>query len=123
MVIVGHPLISFEKLYTIQEAKEAPKVPKDAICLFEYDESLVRTCKEKEMKFALHVRSEKEAILANAFGAFIVICSHELASKVQNLAEYYLFDTKVAIVIDSIKTLDVAIEKRVDMAILKEAIC
>lgn len=122
MIIVGHSLISYEKIYLIKELSSINKVPQDSICLFKYSEEFIFTCKKKEIKFALHVKDEKEAILGNALKASFLLCDEVLAKKVQNLAEYYLFDSKVALLINSINNLESAIEKRVDMAILKSAI-
>lgn len=122
MILIGHPLISYEKIYKVESIDQLKTLPKNALCLLRYDETLILTCKEEKLKFALHVRSKKEAIIANGIGAFFIIVDEHLADKIQALAEYYLFDTKVALLLDSFDELDCAINKRVDMAIIKSAI-
>lgn len=122
MQLLGHPLIPYKNLKSISSKEEINEAQKESILLFEYEPELIRYAKELDKEFALHVFNQREAIIGNGVGASILICSLNLAQLVQNLAEYYLFDAKVAILINSEEEIDQAIDKKVDMAILPEAI-
>ncbi len=122
MQIYGHELISFDFLYSVGSEEEIDEVENDGLLFFEYCPKLIRYAKEKNRNFALHVFNETEAIIGNLVGAKLLICPHSIACKIQELAEYYLFDSKVAILINSEDEIALAIEKKVDVAILPEAI-
>lgn len=122
MQILGHPLIAYQKLYSIQKIDEIESASDEHILLFEYDSDLLRYVKENQLPFALHIFNESEAVLANALGAKILICNEKISQKIQQLAEYYMFDTKVAILINDEEEIQKAIDLRVDMAILPSAI-
>lgn len=122
MQILGHELISYRPLYAIQNTNEIENISLDDTVLFEYDVDLIKFAQIKKVKFALHVFNEIDAIVGNGAGACILICPQRIASKVQNLAEYYLFDAKVAIMINNENEITQAIELKADMAILPDAI-
>lgn len=122
MKILGHPLIPYKKLYSIQTVDEINEETSQNILLFEYDHILLNHVTQNKLPFALHIFNETEAVIGNAIGAKILICPPKLALRAQELAEYYLFDAKVAILINSEDDIQKAIELKVDMAILPDAI-
>ncbi len=121
MQILGHKLIDYKALKSISSADEISEA-KDLTLLFEYDPDLILQVKSLKKEFALHVFNQTEAIIGNATGASILICPEKLALDVQKLAEYYLFDAKVALLINSEDEIEKAIELKLDMAILPDAI-
>ncbi len=122
MLIYGHELIKSEALYSVGSKDEIDEISNDKILFFEYNPDLMKYVIDKNRPFALHVFNETEAVIGNGVGAKMLICPHNIAQKVQELAEYYLFDAKVAILINSEDEIVKAIEKKVDVAILPEAI-
>ncbi|MDR1008133.1 MAG: hypothetical protein LBL65_06175 [Campylobacteraceae bacterium] len=96
MIIIGHKLVDFKPFHVVKKAEEIVKSP----VIFEFDEEnfvLFRTiCKEKEITFAVKTNSVKEAVIANAAGAFYIVAETKKAAiKIQHIAEHYLFDSKV----------------------------
>lgn len=122
MQILGHEAVAYNSLVSINDIEQLNQVSNSNIALFEFDLELINYAQKQDIKFALHVFNEIDATIGNAAGASILICPLEIATKVQNLAEYYLFDAKVAIMIDEEKEIKKAIDARVDMAILPNAI-
>lgn len=122
MIIVGHSLIEYKKFFKIERVEDIAKRPSATIVLSQYNEEIIAYCKKRNLEFSLFIQNEKEAILANALNAYAILCPAAIAPKIQNLAEYYLFDAKVALMIDTLDELDMAIEAKVDMAILKNAV-
>ncbi len=116
MIILGHKLISYKPLNFVKNKKELKN--KQSV-LFYYDEKMIKYCQDKKIEFSLMVKDKKEAVLANALQAKFIVCSENLAKSVQDLAEYYLFDSKVTIVTDDIQK---GIELGVDGVILTDAI-
>lgn len=122
MQILGHELVAYKPLVSINSIDEIKQMSNSNMALFEFDSVLINYVQEQKQDFALHVFNEIDAIIGNAVGASILICPFEIASKIQNLAEYYLFDAKIAIIIDEEKEIKKAIDAKVDMAILPNAI-
>lgn len=71
----------------------------------------------------IKIKSKREAILANANGIKFLVCSDfDLARKVQVIANDYLFDSKVALIINDEIDFEIAIEARIDAVIYKNSI-
>lgn len=120
MQILGHELIDFTPLFSIEYIEDIKN--QDGILFFEFNPELIKYCKDKNHKFALHIFNQTEAILGNGAKADILVCHQDLALDVQELAEYYLFDSKIAILINDEDEIEKAIKHKVDMAILPSAI-
>ncbi len=121
MQILGHELIPYKALKSVSCIEEI-RQEDDKIILFEYEAEIIKYANDLKIEFALHVFNQTEAIIGNAAGATILICPLKIAHEVATLAEYYLFDAKVAILINNEDEIQLAIENKVDMAILPEAI-
>ena len=101
MIIIGSELISYEPVFL---AKFEPK----SLGL--------------KSNFIL-VSDIKQALIANANGVKFIVCdSLKLAKKLQKLADDYLFDSKIALIINSDEELQKAAKKRIDAVIYKSAI-
>ena len=101
MIIIGSELISYEPVFL---AKFEPK----SLGL--------------KSNFIL-VSDIKQALIANANGVKFIVCdSFKLAKKLQKLADDYLFDSKIALIINSNEELQKAAKKRIDAGIYKSAI-
>ncbi|MBN2963532.1 hypothetical protein JWV37_01970 [Sulfurospirillum sp. T05] len=122
MLLIGHRLVPFEPLYPIETADEIVLTPAGSTVLFEYSPDLIWHCQENRISFALHVSAATEAIIGNGAGAHLLIASSHLVPELQELAEHYLFDAKIALMIDSEEGIALAALKRVDAAILPEGI-
>lgn len=122
MEIYGHELIDYDPLYLVQNKDEIDDKNGKYLLFFEYNPMLIKYCQDKKLQFALHVFNPIEAVIGNCVGAKLLICPKKIAFEVQELAEFYLFDSKIAILINSEDEIADAIEKKVDVAILPGAI-
>ncbi len=69
------------------------------------------------------VKNRREAVFANANGVKFIVCdSLSLARQLQALANDYLFDSKIAVVVADDMELEDAIDARIDAAIYKNVI-
>ncbi|WP_096020046.1 hypothetical protein [Campylobacter lanienae] len=101
MIIIGSDLISYEPVFL---SKFEPK----SLSL--------------KSNFIL-VSDIKQALIANANGVKFIVCdSFKFAKKLQKLADDYLFDSKIALIINSDEELQKAAKKRIDAVIYKSAI-
>ena len=118
MLIFGHKLIEKPKFHLISNENASFK---EGINCFEYDENLIKKALKEGVKFAILAKNEDEILFANALKAeFILLENENLAKKASKMAEFYLFDSKILLITNSLKKLDKAYKMGVDGVILKE---
>lgn len=123
MQIIGHKLIEYENFNLIQTVENILNFDN---LIFEYNENFIKNAKNSGKTYSVIVRNLNEAILANALNAkFIIIEKNNISitKEVVKLAEFYLFDSKIAIIIENYeKDLLNAINLKVDAVIYKNII-
>ena len=123
MQIIGHKLIEYENFNLIQTVENILNFDN---LIFEYNENFIKNAKNSGKTFSVIVRNLNEAVLANALKAkFIIIEKNNISivKEVVKLAEFYLFDSKIAIIIENYeKDLLNAINLKVDAVIYKNII-
>lgn len=123
MQIIGHKLIEYENFNLIQTVENILNFDN---LIFEYNENFIKNAKNSDKTYSVIVRNLNEAVLANALNAkFIIIEKNNISitKEVVKLAEFYLFDSKIAIIIENYeKDLLNAINLRVDAVIYKNII-
>lgn len=120
MRIIGYELIDFEPFYSFQRHDEKKENLDNFI--IDFDEYLIKILKDNEKTFSLKVDNIKDILLANELGAKYIIVDKNLAKKAQDLANYYLFDSKIALIIDDIDEIIELADFGIDSVILKGAI-
>ncbi len=125
MLIFGHPWVpspSFKKVFSQEELS---KISEDEIVLLEpLTEAiqLAHACRDHGVPFAVTVNEVRNALIANALGADYIVCQQEDAIEVQPLAERYLFDAKILVLIDGEKEIERMARFSIDGVIFPEAI-
>ena len=106
MLIFGHKLDTQKEFFWTENFKF-----KKGINCFFYDEKFIQKAKESGVKFGILVQNEDEVFLANHFEANFILVEDE------NLAR--LFDSKILLIVHTLKNLKKAFELGVDGVILK----
>ena len=123
MQIIGHKLIEYENFNLIQTVENILNFDN---LIFEYNEDFIKNARNSGKTFSVIVRNLNEAVLANALKAKPIIIEKNnisIAKEVVKLAEFYLFDSKIAVIIENYeKDLLNAINLRVDAVIYKNII-
>lgn len=118
MLIFGYKLIKTPKFHLINNESASFK---EGINCFEYDEILIEKALKECVKFAILAKNEDEILFANALKAeFILLENENLAKKASKMAEFYLFDSKILLITNSLEKLEKAYKMGVDGVILKE---
>lgn len=140
MLIFGHKLIETPEFCWLTRAE----FKQNAINCFIYDESLIQKAQKVGVKFGILAQNADEILLANALSAkFILIdgadflnltnpnaknqalkdakiSAQKLAKQASKMAEFYLFDSKILLITNSLEKLKKAYKMGVDGVILKE---
>lgn len=98
MILFSHPLVS----------SKTPKIS-----------DFIASSSSQNDEFVL-VKNKIEAVISNARGVKFVVCNNlSLAKELQSVADDYLFDSKIALIVKSDEELSLAIDARIDAVIYK----
>jgi len=125
MIIIGHPWIKNQRFFKIFAEKGFEKSQVDDIILLEPlvdSHTLAIHCQDNDIPFAVVVNTLDDALFANALGAKYIICEEDDALMIQPIANEYLFDTRILVLIHSEKEISKIARGHVDGVIFAEAI-
>jgi len=126
MIVIGHPWIkyqSFCKVFSIEDIKNSKA---DDIILLEPlvdSHSYAQYCQVNSIAYAVVVNTLDDAIFANALGARYMICEEDAALMIQPMAQEYLFDTRILVLIHNNKDISKIARGGIDGVVFAEAIC
>jgi len=126
MLVIGHPWIKSQKLckvFSIEDIKN--NNAKDIVLLEPLvdSHSFARYCQENGIAYAVVANSLDDAIFVNALGAKYMICEEDIALMIQPIAQEYLFDTRVLVLIHNEKEISKIARGGIDGVVFAEAIC
>lgn len=119
MKLIGHELVPYEPLFWRENAWQIEAGKQN---LFKFDEAAIKRAQEFGAQFCVETENLNEVIVANAAGAKFIVVPRELASKAAKLAQDYLFDAQICVVIGSENELAALSETGADAAIFKTAV-
>ncbi len=104
MLIYGHRFIASESFYHILSIEAISNTPPSSTVFLPFDENnldIINHLITNHIDFALEIQTISQAIYASSFGAKFIIIPKELASTIQNIANNYLFDSKILIILEN----------------------
>lgn len=119
MKLIGHELVPYEPLFWRENAQQIEAGKQN---LFKFDEAAIKRAQELGAQFCVETENLDEIIVANAAGAKFIIMPRELAIKAAKLAQDYLFDAQICVVIGGENELAALSEIGADAAIFKNAV-
>ena len=96
MKLIGHELVPYEPLFWRENVEQ---IEADKQNLFKFDEAAIKRAQELGAEFCVETENLNEVIVANAAGTKFIIVPRELAGKAAKLAQDYLFDAQICVVI------------------------
>ena len=126
MIIIGHKWVESPKFCKVFSQDDIKKSTANDIVLLEplvESKTLATYCHDNDIAYAVTVNSLNEAIFANALGAKYMVCEEEEALIIQTIAQEYLFDTRILVLIYDEKEIAKIARSGVDGVIFPEAIC
>lgn len=123
MLIFGHKLLQTQKFFKISKNQIKDLKDENSTLCFHYDEDLIKIAQKKNLPFSIFIKNKDEIFLSHAFGAsFLLFEDENLAQFGAKVAEFYLFDSKILLLVSHLKNLEKAYDMGVDGVILKEYI-
>ncbi|HDZ4946334.1 TPA: hypothetical protein RTF90_001784, partial [Campylobacter jejuni] len=112
MLIIGHKLLknpNFSFIKSIEEIKDS-----NIYCIV-YDEKLISYLSQNDFEFAILVQNKDEIFLANALGAKFLLCDDKkLAKFATKVAEFYIFDSRVLMIVDKLEDFEKFYKLKID---------
>lgn len=126
MLLFGHPLIQAPLWYRIDLINSIGSTPPNSTIVIDDIEKyadIAKHCKENSVDFACEVSSIKQAVIANALNADYILCRDEKqASKIQNIANEYLWSAKVISIIEDENDIENIAKLGIDGAVINSHI-
>ncbi len=99
MLIFGNPYINSPKFIEINSINQIDSTTPKDILLVEFKEpfSLAKHCFKNNLEYAIEANSIKDALIASNLGCNYIIANLELAKTLQNIANEYLWDSKILV--------------------------
>ena len=126
MIIIGHPWIKSKHFCKVFSIEDIQKSEVEQIVLLEPlvdSHKHAEYCQENKIPYAVVVTTLTHAILANALGAKYIVCEEGDALMLQPIAQEYLFDTRILVLIHEENEMNKIARAGIDGAIFAEAIC
>ena len=109
MIIIGHRWIDSTPFYSVESIDDIKQTPPNTPVLILFSENnlgLCKYCSSNGVVFGVGIRKKKEILFASSLGAsYLVSDSKKLIKKAQKLAENYLFDMKILLLVENEKNL------------------
>ena len=125
MIIIGHPWIKSSHFRKVFSKEDIAQSKPDEVVLLEPlvdSHALAAYCQENSIPFAVTACTINDAILANALGAKYLVCEEDDAMVIQPIAQEYLFDANVLVLIHEEKEIAKIARSGIDGVIFPEAI-
>ena len=126
MIIIGHPWIESSHFSKVFSQEDIEKSEVDNIVLLEplVDSiNLAKYCQNNDIPYAVSVNTLNDAIFCNALDANFMICEEDEACVLPPIAQEYLFDTKILVLVHDEKDIAKIARSGIDGVIFAEAIC
>jgi len=122
MILLGDSLITYENLSEIQKVEDIMATKPNSTLLFEYNIDLIKYCHDNALGFAVLTNDIKEVIYTSQFETKYIICNKDIVESVQKIAENYMFDAKILVIIENSDEIVWVAQNEIDGAIYKHLI-
>lgn len=125
MLFYGHRFIKSRAFYHVYSTDAISSTPPSSTIYIEFDEAnfdLIEYAKANSVSFAIKVHTLSEVAYASAFGASFIVVDSSLAKEAQQIAENYLFDSKILALIRDESEIEKLLHTGVDGVIFHSCI-
>ncbi|CAA6818315.1 MAG: Unknown protein [uncultured Sulfurovum sp.] len=127
MIIIGHQWVESPKFHKVYTQAEIEKCATNEIALLEplnqtHDQA--KYCQDNAIPYAVIANTITDAVFANALGATYIVCKYDDATMLHPIAQEYLFDTNILVLLQECNTKEITKVARsgIDGIIFPEAI-
>lgn len=103
MLLFGHRFIPSNSFYHVSDIDSIANTPPSSVVHIEFSEvnlDIISHANLNQVKMSICAKNIRDIIYASALGASYIIVPKDLASKARELANEYLFDAKILVLIE-----------------------
>jgi len=99
MILIGDENISYENIEKIDSIKDISSTKPQSTALFNFDLEILKHTQVNDINSAVIVNNIKEIIYASSLNARYIIVENNLSKVAQKIADNYMFDSKILVII------------------------
>lgn len=103
MLLFGHRFIESESFFHIPDIGSIDNTPPNSIVYTEFSEKnldIIKHAVQNQILTSIHAGNITEVVYASALGASYIVVSPELAKSAQSVANEYIIDAKILVLIE-----------------------
>jgi hypothetical protein len=99
MILIGDKNIPYEDIKKIDSKKDILSTKPQSTALFNFDVEILKYTQSNTINSAVVVSNIKEVIYSSSLNARYIIVEKDLSKIAQKIADNYMFDSKILIII------------------------
>ena len=99
MILIGDDNISYENIERIDSIKDISSTKPQSTALFNFDLEILKHTQVNDINSAVIVNNIREVIYASSLNARYIIVENNLSKIAQKIADNYMFDSKILVII------------------------
>lgn len=119
MIIIGHRIIGCDTFTHINSIDEISSTASNSTVVLNYDLNIMDYCFRNNIKYAVKISKISESVFANNLNAKYIIIEQSISKEIQNIAENYMFDSKIIVIINNDDEIDNVANQGIDGVIYK----
>ena len=126
MIVIGHRYFGGDSLYRVNRVEDVNQTPSNSTVILTFSEENLKLIKHlsiNSINMAIEIKSITEAVISENYRASFLIVPNSLAKELQEIADNYLFDSKILTVIESDGEIEKFAKIGIDGVLLKGGIC
>jgi len=120
MILTGDPYIPYESIIKVDSKEDIAQTKPNTTVMFKMDIELLRYCMNNALQYGVIVQNTLEVIYAHNLEAKYIIVPKEIAKNMQELADNYMFDSKILAIISDTKEIAKVATQHIDGVIYKD---
>jgi len=101
MILIGDENVECEKIEKISSISDISSTTSNATVLYNFDFDILKYTQENHLSSAVITQNLQEVIYTSTFDVKYIIVNKSFAQKAQNIANNYMLDSKILVVIES----------------------
>jgi len=122
MIILGNENIPYQSIANISNIADIKNTKPNQTLMFAYDIDIIKYCFKNELSCLVLVSNIKEAIFCNSLNVTYIVTKNDISKQLQDIAENYMFDSKILEVINNDEDINNVAPKGIDGVIYDKLI-
>jgi len=101
MILIGDENIEYETIEKISVISDISATTSNATLLYHFDFDILKYSQKNNLHSAVITKNLQEVVYASSFDVKYIIVKKNIAKEAQNIANNYMLDSKILVVIDS----------------------